>query len=111
MSARQADPIAEFRRGAMSPDTEGLDKPRPVKTTTPLYTAGAMRAKVAGAVELEIVVTSDGQVARARVVKGLDPGLDQTAMTAVRSWIFAPGRLNGEPVAVWCAVTLTFRLH
>ncbi len=110
-AAEQAARIAEFRRGALSADTSGLAKPVVVKEISPSYTPEAMRARLQGRVELEVVVMPDGTVGRARVVRGLDPGLDASALLAGKKWIFAPGTLNGEPVAVLCEVTLSFTLH
>ena len=50
---------------------------------------------------------------RARVVKSLDSqlGLDANAIEAVKQWVFEPGTLQGQPVAVVVQLTLEFRLH
>jgi len=38
-------------------------------------------------------------------------GLDKEAVTAVRQWRFAPGKRNGEPVAVFVTVDVSFTLR
>lgn len=38
------------------------------------------------------------------------PLLDQAAMDAIVKWTFKPGRLNGKPVKVYFALTVTFNL-
>ena len=91
----------------------GVSWPRLVQEVKPNYTADAMRARVEGKVELEIVVLPDGSVGRIRLVRSLDGsyGLDQEAINAVRRWRFEPGRLVGKAVAVRVAVELSFNLR
>ena len=90
-----------------------LEQPVLLRSSQPKYTSDAMRAKLQGMVEVEAVVDVDGTVSRARVTKSLDAqlGLDQNALDAVKSWVFTPGRLNGQPVPVVVKLTLEFRLH
>jgi TonB family protein len=106
-----ADPVAEFRKGALSPETPRLELPVPTRSRGASYSAEAMRAKISGTVELEIVVSPAGHVDRARIVKGLHPDLDQNAMVAVRLWEFQPGTLDGKTVPVWTEVIMSFRLR
>jgi TonB family protein len=72
-----------------------------------------MRAKLQGAVEVEIVVLPDGTVDRARVVRGIesDQGLDAAALVAARQWIFERPTLNGKPVTTLGTIILEFRLY
>jgi len=46
-----------------------------------------------------------------RVRRGLDAGLDQRAIAAVREWRFAPARRQGEPVDVIVEVSVEFTLR
>jgi TonB family protein len=50
------------------------------------------------------VVTSEGHVDHRRIVRSLDIGIDQEAVTAVRGWRFEPGRLGKTPVGVLVTV-------
>jgi protein TonB len=77
----------------------------------PGYTQDAMLKKVQGVVLLEVVVRANGTVGSMRVVRSLTPDLDQSAMQAVRRWLFTPARHKGQPVDVLVYVELTFRLH
>jgi outer membrane biosynthesis protein TonB len=47
------------------------------------------------------------------VTKSLDDalGLDAEALAAARLWRFEPGRLNGQPVAVFVHLVMDFRLY
>jgi len=81
----------------------------------PQYTVDAMRAKLQGAVELEVVVLVDGSVdpRRIRITRSLDRafGLDEQAIAAVRQWRFRPGTLKGRAVPVRVIIELTFTLR
>jgi protein TonB len=85
--------------------------PQVVKERKPSYTSAAMRAKIQGSVEVEAVVGVDGTVVDARIVRGLDPGLDEQALIAVRDWRFVPGAMNGQPVPVLVWIELTFTIR
>jgi protein TonB len=76
-----------------------------------IYTDEARRRGITGDVDLEIVVKRDGTVDDVRVLRGLDAGLDQRAMTAVREWRFAPAKRQGEPVDVVVEVSVEFMLR
>jgi protein TonB len=79
----------------------------------PRYTPSALRAKVQGTVDVEVVIRPDGTVDRARVTKSLDAetGLDEAALNAAKLWTFHPARLGGHPVAVFGVLQLSFRIH
>jgi TonB family protein len=76
----------------------------------PQYTEDARRDKISGSVVLSMVIGTDGLARDISVQKSLDPGLDRKAAEAVEQWHFAPGRLNGEAVAVQAVVEVNFRL-
>ena len=99
--------------GATADDMPGLVKPVLVKSVGPTYPSDAMRARIQGVVEVDIVVKSDGTVGAARVARSLDTqfGLDAPALDAVRAWLFRPGTLNGEAVPVLTRVNVTFGLQ
>jgi TonB family protein len=50
-------------------------------------------------------------VTDARILKPLPLGLGESALDAVKRWKFKPGTLNGQPVAVYYNLTVTFRLQ
>ena len=63
---------------------KGVTPPRLTYDPQPEYTAKAAKAKIDGRVLLSIVVNADGGVDKARVVQGLDAGLDMKAVETVR---------------------------
>jgi periplasmic protein TonB len=89
----------------------GVEAPRLLKEVKAIYTDDARRRGIIGDVDLEIVVRSDGTVGDVRVLRGLEAGLDQRAMTAVREWRFAPARRQGVPVDVIVEVSVEFMLR
>ncbi|HZP47307.1 MAG TPA: energy transducer TonB [Vicinamibacterales bacterium] len=88
-----------------------VSAPRLVTQVRPTYTADAMQRRVQGSVVIEMVVMPNGSPARIRVVRSLDPDLDDRAMAAVAQWRFEPGRLSGRPVSVLVNVVLDFTIH
>jgi len=91
----------------------GIESPVVLHEEKPLYTAGAMRAKVQGIVEVEAIVMPDGTVGQVQIVRSLDDrfGLDEKAIEAVKRWRFRPGTRQGKPVAVLVNIELTFTLR
>ena len=75
------------------------------------YTDQARRAKLQGTVLLDIVVDSEGNVAKAQVLKGLGMGLDENSLAAVGKWKFTPGTYEGKPVAAALQVEMTFHVR
>lgn len=86
----------------------GVRPPEVIGKVEPRYTEMAERAKIAGTLILEVIVDQEGCVRRPRVLKGLPMGLDKAAMDAVRHWTFKPAILEGEPVAVYYTLTVSF---
>lgn len=89
----------------------GVDPPALIRRVDPDYTEDALRRKIQGEVILEVVILQDGRIGQLRVVDSLDPGLDRNAISAVRQWLFRPGQLQGQPVAVIAEVVVEFRLY
>jgi TonB family protein len=84
--------------------------PRLLARVEPRYTAEALERRLQGAVWLELVVDRAGHPVDFSVVRSLDRGLDEEAITAVRQWRFAPGTLAGSPVDVQVVVVVEFRI-
>jgi len=90
---------------------DGVSAPVVVKQVKPQYTAEARRAKVEGTVTLEAIVETDGTVGDVTVTKGLEPGLDEQAVKALRLWRFEPGKKDGKAVRVRITLEMTFTLR
>jgi TonB family protein len=77
----------------------------------PRYPEEARHARVQGVVILQTIIDTVGNVTDVRVLKGLPSGLTEAAVDAVSSWRFKPATLEGEPVAVYYLVTVSFSVQ
>jgi TonB family protein len=89
----------------------GIEPPRLLREVKGTYTDDARRRGIQGDVLLEIVVRRDGSVGDVRLLRGLDRGLDQRAIDAVRQWRFSPAKRHGAPVDVIVEVGVEFKLR
>ncbi len=48
----------------------------------------------------EMVVNIDGTVRDVKLLRGVDPEIDEVFLTAARQCLFEPARLDGNPVPV-----------
>lgn len=110
--------VGEGRGGGFAGGTarpgSGINNPVPLRQPRPAYTSEAMRAKIQGRVELEVVVLADGTVGDVRVTRSLDKayGLDNEAMKAARQWVFRPATdRTGKPVPIVVTLELAFAIH
>lgn len=84
--------------------------PEAITKLEPEYPALAREASVSGTVMIQALVGRDGRVKDTRIVKSI-PMLDAAAVACVRQWVFKPALTHGQPVAVWVAVPVAFRLQ
>jgi TonB family protein len=87
-----------------------VTSPSVIYKVEPAYTEDARQQKIAGTVVLSVVVGTDGLAHDINISRSLDSGLDRQAAEAVAQWHFAPGTLNGEPVAVRAVIEVNFKL-
>lgn len=84
--------------------------PQKVYAPTPVYTEEARLERIQGVVILQAVIDREGNVADVTVLKGLPAQLTERAVETVKSWRFKPATLEGEPVAVYYNLTISFSL-
>jgi TonB family protein len=89
----------------------GLVLPRSIVAPSPDYTLLAYQKGIQGTVTLSGVIEVNGTVHDVKVVKSLDPGLDEKAVRALEKWRYAPGRKDGKPVPVGVTVEMKFELR
>jgi TonB family protein len=88
-------PVDEFGRPLVMKESDRFTPPVPLDRVAPKFDAG--RA-IHGSVLLAGTVTPDGRVVNVRVVRSLDPVIDDRATDAFRQYKFSPALLNGQPV-------------
>ena len=87
----------------------GVPQPVLIHRVEPVYPVLAKQSGIEGAVVLEALVNTSGQVNDVRVAKG-NSLLAAAALRAVRQWRYRPSRLNGKLVEVPIRITLNFEL-
>jgi protein TonB len=80
-----------------------------IRKTLPVYPPVARAAGVSGKVVLQATIGKDGTIEGLRVVSGPDL-LRGAAVDAVKTWVYRPYLLNGQPVSVETTVEVTFTL-
>lgn len=90
---------------------EDADPPEPNEDNVqPEYPESARTTGQEARVVLKIVVERDGRVGRVQVLKGEEPFVS-AALSAVKGWRYEPAQLDGQPIAVFKIVNLTFQLR
>lgn len=87
-----------------------IKEPKKLKNVPPVYPRIAQAAKVQGLVIIEAIISKEGDVKDAKVIRSV-PMLDSAALEAVRQWKYTPPLLNGVPVDVVMTVTVNFNLQ
>jgi TonB family protein len=85
--------------------------PVPLNSPAARYTDEARKARINGVCLISLIVDTQGMPENVRVIRSLDPGLDQNAIFAVNSYRFRPALRDGEPVPVMISVEVNFRLY
>ena len=99
----------EFKPGQlMSLDAVDV-RPKAVKRVPAKYPDMAKKLKLQGTVGLNVLVSESGQVLDAKVVTSAHPILDQSAIEAVKQWVFEPASKKGVKVKVWYPVNMAFQ--
>ncbi len=79
-------------------------------TVRPVYPPEAKRDWIQGTVKFDATIDKDGHVAELKLISG-PPALVQSAMDAVKQWIYKPTLLNGEPIAVLTTIDVTYTME
>ena len=85
--------------------------PTPLRKVDPIYDLTAVDDRIEGKVQLSGIIHTDGYVYGINVLSGVDPRLDNNAITALRKWQFEPARREGTPVDVDVVIEIPFRLR
>jgi len=71
-----------------------------IKKVDPRFPHSAREKNVSGFVVVEVQVSTSGQPVKIRVLESQPPGIfDASALDAMRSWVFEPAMIRGQPVA------------
>ena len=84
--------------------------PQVLEIQRPTYPRAAYDKRIEGTVLLELLIDSEGRVARSRVLQSV-PGLDEAALACVQMWKFRPAVKGGTPVPTIAHAPVSFRLE
>jgi TonB family protein len=76
----------------------------------PSYSKEARRSGIQGQVVLKVLLSSEGEISRIRVHRGLPAGLTENAIRAACKIRFKPAMNRGQVVSRWLTVEYVFRL-
>ncbi len=84
--------------------------PELIKRVEPKYTRAAKNFRVAGRVVLMILISENGDVIQAKIIRGIKNsyGLNEESEKAVRQWKYKPAVKDGVSVKVWKPVAIGF---
>jgi TonB family protein len=104
--AGSAEP--EVSRGDLVGPGPGVVEPALVAPPRVAYPPIARQQRVSGRVVILVLVSENGEVAEARVQKGIGgrSGIDGVVLSAVRGSRFHPASKNGIPVKMWRTVVV-----
>ncbi len=91
--------------------TGGISPPLKIYYPPPRFTEEARQARLQGAVLLQAVIDTEGNVTRLKVLKGLPLGLTDMAVETAATWKFKPALRDGKPAAVYFHLLINFRLQ
>jgi protein TonB len=97
--------------GLLSAKAPNVVAPRLLYQVQPEYPEAARRARLQGAVILQAVIGTDGDVDDVHVLSSASPLFDEPAERAVRRWRYAAATLDRRAVRVFMTVTIFFTLH
>ena len=80
-----------------------------IRKVDPIYPELAQRARIQGTVKFNAVIAKDGTMVNLQVMSG-HPMLVQAALESVKTYLYKPTLLNGEPVEVMTTVDVDFVL-
>ena len=80
-----------------------------IRKTVPVYPPLGRAMRVDGTVVLAASISKAGTIENLRVVSG-PPMLQQAALDAVKTWLYRPYLLDGQPVEVETTVSVIFTL-
>ena len=89
--------------------SSGIMAGRSITKVPPVYPQTARDARIMGSVVLSARIDADGHVENIAVLSG-PPELQDSALTAVRQWVYEPFEVNGSPVSVETTITVNYQL-
>jgi len=88
-----------------------VTRPEIIAQMKPVYTDEARMAHTTGTVIVKAIIDQEGCVRDVRPLQELPHGLTESAMQAIRQWVFSPATLAGKPVKVYYVLNINFQVQ
>jgi protein TonB len=86
--------------------------PTPIVRVPPAYPYGARERGIEGAVQVRMLVTTEGTVGNIEIVDARPKGVfEESVRRTVPQWRFSPGKIQGKAVTAWVVTTIHFNLN
>jgi TonB family protein len=89
----------------------GVTAPIPLNSVEAHYTKEARKARIQGNCYVSVVIDANGMPQNPKVIRSLDPGLDQNALDAVSKYRFKPAMKDGHPVPVMLTIQVSYKIQ
>jgi hypothetical protein len=87
--------------------SQGVLQGSALRQVAPVFPRDPWNNRVIGEAVMKVVIGRDGRVQEIKPVSG-HPAVLESAMAAVRQWVYRPFLLNGEPVEVETQIVVNF---
>ncbi len=85
--------------------------PKPIKQVAPIYPRALRNQRVQTTITLAFIVHENGRVIDVQVIQGSSPAFAESAIKAVKQWVFKPGIKDGKAVKTRVQLPLSFSLR
>jgi TonB family protein len=97
---------------AMKPNVaQRMSPPKVLKRVDPVYPLAMRMSGMRAEVTVSFVVTDEGRVTDAIVLRSTNPAFEQPALEAIRKWTFQPAMQNGKAVNTKMEIPISFALQ
>jgi protein TonB len=103
--------LPKVKLGDIIPLDSADTPPVAVKIVDPVFPSLAMNLGVEGTVLVNALISENGDVIQAAIVKGIKGsyGFEEVSQNAVRKWKFKPATKDGINVRVWKTIAINFK--
>jgi len=85
--------------------------PQPIMRVAPAYPYAARERGIEGAVQVKMLVTTDGTVGQVAILDARPQGMfEEAVQRTLPQWKFSPGKIQGKAVTAWVVTTIRFTL-
>jgi len=86
------------------------ERPKLIKKMDPIYPESARKEGIKGEIIVQVTIDIYGRVEIVKILKSI-PELDDSAVEAVKQWVYEPYLVDGKPTKVAFEVPIRFRLR